>query len=269
MKIYFVKQGETLFDISRKHGVTMKELLAANPAIVNQDELQAATKIVIPDVKKTCSNEPLPAPQSTQPALPPLKPIPIPALPVQSQSTVQPCPYQAMIPAQYSPYPPKQSAWYPQPYHQSGMQPGQMPLMPVYPQNAYMQPGYGWQQGLQPGFDAPYNTPFGAQNYLNPNAGMPSDQGIGHGGQPLRTGEATASSLAQGVMPSFKPPHAALRTEREAIEAEDEDGEAQLAHTKHTGAVSQRKKEKKSVKTAQVTLKEQILRMQKKRRSNR
>lgn len=51
MKIYFVKAGDTLSAIAGKHGVTVEELLAANPIIADPDDLKVAMKLVIPDKK--------------------------------------------------------------------------------------------------------------------------------------------------------------------------------------------------------------------------
>lgn len=52
MKIYFVKAGDTLSAIAEKHGVTVDQLLAANPIIADPDDLKVAMKLVIPAAKK-------------------------------------------------------------------------------------------------------------------------------------------------------------------------------------------------------------------------
>jgi LysM repeat protein len=51
VKIHFVKAGETLTSIAEKHGVTVGELLEANPIIADPDDLKVAMKLVIPDKK--------------------------------------------------------------------------------------------------------------------------------------------------------------------------------------------------------------------------
>lgn len=45
---YNVKAGDTLFRISRKFGVTVNEILAANPQIINEDIIFAGQVICIP-----------------------------------------------------------------------------------------------------------------------------------------------------------------------------------------------------------------------------
>jgi spore coat assembly protein SafA len=48
VKIHVVKEGETLWAIARKHGVSLEELLKANPDIQNPDVIQPGMKIKIP-----------------------------------------------------------------------------------------------------------------------------------------------------------------------------------------------------------------------------
>lgn len=47
---YRIKTGDTLFGISRKFGVTVNEILAANPQITNQDTIFIGQVICIPPV---------------------------------------------------------------------------------------------------------------------------------------------------------------------------------------------------------------------------
>ena len=49
MKIHFVKEGDTLYEISKKYGVPVEEIVAANQLITDPDELKVAMKLVIPD----------------------------------------------------------------------------------------------------------------------------------------------------------------------------------------------------------------------------
>jgi len=58
LKIHFVKAGETLSGIAERHGVTVGDLLAANPAASGQDDLKAGMKLVIPDRKAGVSKPP-------------------------------------------------------------------------------------------------------------------------------------------------------------------------------------------------------------------
>lgn len=51
MKIYFVKAGDTLSAIAEKHGVTVQQLLEANPIIADPDDLKVAMKLIIPAKK--------------------------------------------------------------------------------------------------------------------------------------------------------------------------------------------------------------------------
>ncbi|MFS0727381.1 LysM peptidoglycan-binding domain-containing protein [Paenibacillus sp. 1P07SE] len=48
MKIHIVKQGDSLFQLAGKYGVTVEELLKLNPDIANPDEIQVGMKIKIP-----------------------------------------------------------------------------------------------------------------------------------------------------------------------------------------------------------------------------
>ncbi|WP_188890301.1 LysM peptidoglycan-binding domain-containing protein, partial [Paenibacillus radicis (ex Gao et al. 2016)] len=48
MKIYVVKQGDTLYFISQKHNVSIEEILKLNPTITNPDALDVGTKLKIP-----------------------------------------------------------------------------------------------------------------------------------------------------------------------------------------------------------------------------
>ncbi|WP_020615860.1 LysM peptidoglycan-binding domain-containing protein [Paenibacillus daejeonensis] len=48
MKIHIVKQGDTLYQLAGKYGVTVEELLKLNPNISHPDELQVGMKIKVP-----------------------------------------------------------------------------------------------------------------------------------------------------------------------------------------------------------------------------
>ncbi len=46
--IYTVSQGDTLWAVAARYGVTLEALLAANPAIANPNRIQVGQKVVIP-----------------------------------------------------------------------------------------------------------------------------------------------------------------------------------------------------------------------------
>ncbi|GAA0137910.1 hypothetical protein YSY43_47510 [Paenibacillus sp. YSY-4.3] len=48
MKIHIVKQGDTLFELSKKYDVPLQKLIEANPQISNPDELSIGMKVKIP-----------------------------------------------------------------------------------------------------------------------------------------------------------------------------------------------------------------------------
>jgi len=48
VKLHVVKEGETLWDIARKHGVSLDELIKANPQIQNPDMIHPGMKVKIP-----------------------------------------------------------------------------------------------------------------------------------------------------------------------------------------------------------------------------
>jgi LysM repeat protein len=53
-ELYTIKKGDTLSKVAKAHGVTLEELLAANPAIKNPNRVGEGQQIVIP----TPSEEP-------------------------------------------------------------------------------------------------------------------------------------------------------------------------------------------------------------------
>lgn len=58
MKIHLVKKGDTLYEIAKKHGVTLEQLIAANPQIADPNQIDVGAKVRIPMVPK-----PVPTPQ--------------------------------------------------------------------------------------------------------------------------------------------------------------------------------------------------------------
>lgn len=48
MKIHFVKAGETLYEIGKKYGVTVEEIVAANKSIIDPNLIMAGMKLIIP-----------------------------------------------------------------------------------------------------------------------------------------------------------------------------------------------------------------------------
>ncbi|WP_438444301.1 LysM peptidoglycan-binding domain-containing protein [Gorillibacterium sp. sgz5001074] len=59
MKIHLVKKGDTLFEIAKKHGVTLEQLLAANPHIADPDRIEVGMKVKIPMVPKPVPQPPV------------------------------------------------------------------------------------------------------------------------------------------------------------------------------------------------------------------
>ncbi|WP_367306122.1 LysM peptidoglycan-binding domain-containing protein [Alicyclobacillus acidocaldarius] len=60
MKKYVVKPGESLYQISRKTGVRLPLILAANPQIKNANDIAPGMTIVIPELGKGTSSKPKP-----------------------------------------------------------------------------------------------------------------------------------------------------------------------------------------------------------------
>ncbi|QCT01995.1 peptidoglycan-binding lysin domain-containing protein [Paenibacillus algicola] len=48
MKIHIVKQGDTLYELSQKYGVSLAKIMDANPQLVDPDQLDIGAKIKIP-----------------------------------------------------------------------------------------------------------------------------------------------------------------------------------------------------------------------------
>ncbi|MEX1029624.1 MAG: LysM peptidoglycan-binding domain-containing protein [Paenibacillaceae bacterium] len=61
MKIHFVKAGETLYEIGKKYGVTVEEIVAANKSIIDPNLIMAGMKLIIP-VKQMPAPVPAPIP---------------------------------------------------------------------------------------------------------------------------------------------------------------------------------------------------------------
>ena len=53
MKIHIVKQGDSLYSIAQKYGVSLEDVLKANPGISNPDVIDVGTKVKIPTPPKT------------------------------------------------------------------------------------------------------------------------------------------------------------------------------------------------------------------------
>lgn len=60
MKKYVVKPGESLYQISRKTGVRLPLILAANPQIQNANDITPGMTIVIPELGKSTTQKPKP-----------------------------------------------------------------------------------------------------------------------------------------------------------------------------------------------------------------
>ncbi len=48
VKIHMVKKGDTLYEIAKKHGVTVEQLLKLNPGITNPDAIDVGMKVKVP-----------------------------------------------------------------------------------------------------------------------------------------------------------------------------------------------------------------------------
>ena len=64
---YFVRAGDDIYSIARKHGVTWRALVEANPSIENMAELQPGQILIIPDGGTAESATPGTAPTYAQP----------------------------------------------------------------------------------------------------------------------------------------------------------------------------------------------------------
>ncbi|WP_018752373.1 LysM peptidoglycan-binding domain-containing protein [Paenibacillus sanguinis] len=58
MKIHIVKQGDTLFELSKKYNVPLQKLIEANPQLVNPDQLDIGDKVKIPAEAVPIAGEP-------------------------------------------------------------------------------------------------------------------------------------------------------------------------------------------------------------------
>ncbi|MGG6313496.1 LysM peptidoglycan-binding domain-containing protein [Paenibacillus macerans] len=58
MKIHIVKNGDTLFELSKKYNVPLQKLIEANPQIANPDKLNVGDKVKIPAVAVPIGGEP-------------------------------------------------------------------------------------------------------------------------------------------------------------------------------------------------------------------
>ncbi len=58
MKIHIVKLGETLYELSKKYGIELKKLLAANPQIEDPEKINVGTKVKIPSAPTPMESPP-------------------------------------------------------------------------------------------------------------------------------------------------------------------------------------------------------------------
>ncbi len=74
--IYVIQPGDTLSGVAAQNGLTLDELLRANPAITDPTRLQPGDQIVIPEKLEAAETIPpeeqLTVPDPTEPSLPPL-----------------------------------------------------------------------------------------------------------------------------------------------------------------------------------------------------
>ncbi|WP_339292683.1 LysM peptidoglycan-binding domain-containing protein [Paenibacillus sp. FSL W8-0187] len=62
MKIYIVKEGDTLYELSKKYDVPLAKIIDANPQLVDPNKLDVGAKIKLP-------TEPVPVPGGSQPII--------------------------------------------------------------------------------------------------------------------------------------------------------------------------------------------------------
>ncbi|HEY0827725.1 MAG TPA: LysM peptidoglycan-binding domain-containing protein, partial [Bacilli bacterium] len=48
MKIHIVKKGNTLYELSKKYAISLKDLITMNPQIENPDQLEVGMKVIVP-----------------------------------------------------------------------------------------------------------------------------------------------------------------------------------------------------------------------------
>lgn len=205
MKIHFVKAGETLFEISKKYGVTIEEIVAANKSIIDPNLIMAGMKLIIPvkqqqvpipvdSVAPSIHQFPLnlnfphipvypeqalsqSTPQVTLPTMPPIMPPTMsPTMPQIMEPTMPPTMPQIMQPTM-----PKAP---PGNVNQGFTYPGQaVPPFAAIPMPAHqvtapvsMVPVPAWTTPT--GYTA-YNTPYHMTNYSMPNSiPYPAFQGM-------------------------------------------------------------------------------------------
>ena len=56
-ELYIIKKGETLSKIATDHGITLEQLLAANPTIKNPNKITEGQEIIIPTSEPTAPEE--------------------------------------------------------------------------------------------------------------------------------------------------------------------------------------------------------------------
>ncbi|MEX2414771.1 MAG: LysM peptidoglycan-binding domain-containing protein [Paenibacillaceae bacterium] len=176
MKIHFVKAGETLFEISKKYGVTVEEIMAANTSVTDPNTIMPGMKLIIP-VKQQV---PIPV-DSIAPSSPHLH-LNLPHIPVYpGQALSQAAP---QLTPQLEPIPQITQQSTPQfiPQAPTGMvnqgfsYPGQaVPPFAAIPMPAQQVSAYASMPAvpaawtMPPGYTA-YNTPYHMTNYSAPNS---------------------------------------------------------------------------------------------------
>jgi hypothetical protein len=187
LKIHFVKAGETLYEIGKKYGVTVEEIVAANKTIIDPNLIMEGMKLIIP-VKQMQAplHEPLhePIQPSLQTPTPTMQaPIPadiiapsIPHYPVQQNMPQQNMPMnQAMPIAQAMPMNQAMPIAQAMPMNQA------MPIAQAMPMNQMMPTQQTYpnlpspQQPMYPGLAVPpfAEIPVPAQQVIAP-ASMPN-----------------------------------------------------------------------------------------------
>jgi LysM repeat protein len=217
VKIYFVKQGDTLSEIGKRFDVTVEELMKANPIISNPDDLKIGMKLIIPVKKEAKAEVNLNKDKDMDMG----KKIPEPCVDVipsiaQNLNPLQdahqnPQQYPQQYPQQSLPsYPPQQ---YPQqslpPYPQQYLQQNSQLYTQQYPQTNSQQhpqqyPQQYQQQNPQLYPQQPSYTPFAS--YPIPAVQANVQPGLPSQGKPMYPWNSYPSYEQQGIDAPYNTP---------------------------------------------------------------
>lgn len=295
MKIHFVKAGETLFEISKKYGVTIEEIVAANKSIIDPNLIMAGMKLIIP-VKQ--QQVPIPV-DSVAPSIHqfPLN-LNFPHIPVYPEQAMSQSTPQVTLPTMPPIMPPTMPPTMPKApsgnVNQGFTYPGQaVPPFAAIPMPAHqvtapvsMVPVPAWTTPT--GYTA-YNTPYHMTNYSMPNSiSYPAFQGMPQANsnyQPYPTSMmqypnnenyeyySTYSALQSNAeWPSHNPqPHGQFNQQQQTTQdiaqpqlnnQMDDNEERTTQQEKKKARASSTSKESVSVKAKSNSLLDQVVRLQ-------